>query len=699
MNENVMKDPTSEELERLIQESLSRFSAGEIVKGKVARVQGNVVLVDLGWKSEGVLPVTEFAEPNNIKEGDEVMVFVEALENREGQPVISKKKADFQLAWDTIKRKLEAEESCPAIVRKKVKGGLQVEVFGLDAFLPGSQVDIRSVTDFDSYISDEIEVKIIKVNWNKRNIVVSRRMLLEEEMSRLHQERMSQLEVDELVEGTVKNIVDFGAFIDLGGLDALLHISDISWKKIVHPAEVLKVNEKIQVKVLTKNEETGRVTVGLKQLTPHPWENIDKRYSIGARVQGKVTSFTDYGAFVELEKGIEGLIHVSEMSWTRAVSHPAQILQIGQDVEAIVLSMDKDNRRISLGLKQTMPDPWSTIEDRYHIGQRIKGVISALKNFGAFVEIEEGIEGLVRNVDLSWTKRIKHPRDILKKGDSVETIILDVDKENRRITLGLKQTQEDPFYSWSKEHKEGDKVVGKIIDMPSSGVVVALTEEIEGFIPQQQLSKRKIKKIKDHYELGQELELIIRRIDSKARRVILSEREVYQKEEREPRERIPVEPIQAPRGFSLKDHLAESLKELEEATEPAIEAEEIEEAKEPEAEAIAATEETEEIEATEKTEQKQRLQEAEKTEETAKKPEAEEVTQQPVEAQAEKAEEAEKPAKKTTRKKQTAEKKETKAKTKAKAKTEEKPKTRNTRNTPTRNTRAAGKKTETKKGK
>lgn len=563
MTDKVLEDPSSEDLEKLIQESLSKFTVGEIVKGTVARVQGNNVLVDLGWKSEGIIPITEFTDPDNINEGDEVMVFVEALENREGLPVISKKKADFQMAWDTIKRKLEAEEPCPAIVRKKVKGGLQVEVFGLDAFLPGSQVDIRSVTDFDSYIGKEIDVKIIKVNWNKRNIVVSRRMLLEEELARIQRERMAELTIDDVIEGTVKNIVDFGAFIDLGGLDALLHISDISWKKIVHPAEVLKVGEKIDVKILTKNEETGRVTVGLKQLTPHPWENIDKKFSIGSRVQGKVTSFTDYGAFVELEKGIEGLIHISEMSWTRMVSHPAQILQIGQDVEAIVLSLDKENRRISLGLKQTMPDPWSVIDESYSIGQRIHGVVSSLKNFGAFVEIEEGIEGLIRNVDLSWTKRVKHPREILHKGDKIETIILDIDKENRRITLGLKQTQEDPFYHWSKKHKEGLQIVGKIIDMPTSGVVVALTEEIEGFIPLQQLRKRKIKKIKDHYDLGQELNLVIRRIDSKARRVILSEREFYSKEEA--KERREAESIKAPKGFSLKEHLADAFSTLEEA--------------------------------------------------------------------------------------------------------------------------------------
>ena len=651
MAENVVKDPTSEELEKLISESLSSLHVGEIVTGKIARVEGNSVLIDLGWKSEGVLSITEFNEPEAIKVGDDVIVFVESLENREGLPVISKKKADFQMAWDTIKRKLEAEESCPALVRKKVKGGLQVEVFGLDAFLPGSQVDIRSVTDFDAYIGKEIEVKIIKVNWNKRNIVVSRRMLLEEELARLHKEALDRLNVDEVVEGIVKNIVDFGAFIDLGGLDALLHISDISWKKIVHPAEVLKVGEKIKVKVLTKNEETGRVTVGLKQLTPHPWDNVDKRYSIGSRVKGTVTSFTDYGAFVELEKGIEGLIHISEMSWTRTVSHPAQILQIGHEVETIVLSMDKDNRRISLGLKQTTPDPWSMIDERYHIGQRLEGTVTSLKNFGAFVEIQEGIEGLVRNVDLSWTKRIKHPREILKKGERVETIILDVDKESRRITLGLKQTQEDPFYSWSKEHKEGAHVLGKIIDMPSSGVVVALTEEIEGFVPQQQLRKRKIKKIKDHYRLGEELQLIIRRIDLKGRRVILSERDYYKKTEA--KERRHAESIQAPKGFSLKDHLADALSTLEEAAESTEETKQTTKAaekpkkKEPETKLKETAKDKSETTTAEKTEAK-----AEGKEKKEEKPKKRATTRKKkVTTEAEADGEAKAEPKKTTRKK------------------------------------------------
>ena len=637
MKEKVIKDPTGEELEKLIAESLSSLHVGEIVKGKIARVEGNSVLVDLGWKSEGLLSITEFNEPSEIDVGDEVMVFVESLENREGLPVISKKKADFQMAWDTIKRKLEAEESCPALVRKKVKGGLQVEVFGLDAFLPGSQVDIRSVMDFDAYIGKEIEVKIIKVNWNKRNIVVSRRMLLEEELARQHRERLAQLNVDDVVKGTVKNIVDFGAFIDLGGLDALLHISDISWKKIVHPAEVLKVGDEIDIKILTKNEETGRVTVGLKQLTPHPWENIDKKYAIGSRIKGIVTSFTDYGAFVELEKGIEGLIHISEMSWTRTVSHPAQILQIGQEVEAIVLSLDKDNRRISLGLKQTMPDPWSMIDERYHIGQRIEGTVTSLKNFGAFVEIQEGIEGLVRNVDLSWTKRIKHPREILRKGEKVETIILDIDKESRRITLGLKQTQEDPFYNWSKEHKEGNHIIGKIIDMPSSGVVVALTEEIEGFIPQQQLRKRKIKKIKDHYTLGEELQLVIRRIDSKGRRVILSERDFYKKAEE--KERRQAESIKAPKAFALKDHLADAISTLEEVTETTEEKPEEKPKKKTQAKKVKEESETAKEEPKEEKSKKETI---------SKKKAAEEETKE--EAKAEEKVEAAKTKKKTTKK-------------------------------------------------
>lgn len=544
-------------------ESFRSLKPGEIVSGKVIKKLPNAVLVDLGLKAEGVLPLEQFRNPADVVEGQEVMVYLDALEDREGFPVISKKKADFQLAWNSIKEKSESAEGVPATVVKRVKGGLAVEVMGLDAFLPGSQVDLRPVPNLDALVGKDLEVKIISVNWFKKNIVVSRRVLLEELQEKARKELFARISLGDTIDGTVKTITDFGAFVDIGGVDALLHISDLAWNKVVHPKEVVNVGDELKVKVLSADENTGRITVGLKQLTEHPWERVEEKYPIGTRINGRVTTLADYGAFVELEKGIEGLIHISEMSWTKSIHHPSQILQAGQDVEAVVLNIDKENRRISLGLKQTMPDPWSLIEEKYQVGQRLKGKVRALKDFGAFVEIEEGIEGLIHNADLSWTKRVHHPREELKKGQEVETVLLGIDKENRRITLGLKQTQEDPFYQISKDMKEGDIVTARIVDLPKPGVVVSLEYGIEGFVPLSQLA-RGGKKAKEKYQIGEELELKIVRIDLNHRRIALSERAAQglppepvpeeRRERRRPRREREPEEEQTDR-FTFEDHL------------------------------------------------------------------------------------------------------------------------------------------------
>ncbi len=553
---DVLTDPSRRELEKYVEENLPKLKEGDIIKGTIVSRVGNNVLVDIGCKSEGVITLDEFTNPEEAQPGKEINVYLEALEDREGQPVISKEKADFMLSWDAIKEKLEKGDKCKATVRKKVKGGLQVEVMGLEAFLPGSQIDVRPVTNFDDFVGKEIDVKIIKVNWAKRNIVVSRRQLLEEARSQKEVELFNKLNVGDIVEGTVKNIVEYGAFIDLGGIDALLHISDISWKKIYHPKEVLNVGEKVKVMVFTKNEETKRITVGMKQMKPHPWENIEEKYPVGSRVKGKITSFTDYGAFMEIEPGIFGLIHVSEMSWTKNVVKPEKILKIGEQVEAIVLSIDKENHKISLGLKQAQPDPWSLIGEKYKIGEKIKGEVKALRQFGAFVEIEEGIEGLVRNADLSWTKRIKHPREILKKGQKIEAIVLNIDKEARRITLGYKHTKEDPFYTFAKAHEAGEVLKVSVIDIPATGVVVQLPYELEGFIPLSFLNIPKKKKPKDVYRIGQEISATIKRIDTKTRKVILTEKPIVKKKKdikRKPAKRTEHE--MSPKKFTLKDHL------------------------------------------------------------------------------------------------------------------------------------------------
>lgn len=553
-----------EELKNIYDQSFPKIKEGEIIKGRIIRNLGNVVLVDMGLKSEGVLPAEEFKNTDDIVEGKEIWVYLEALEDKEGFPVISKRKADFQLAWDTIRQKAENSEGVAATVRKKVKGGFAVEVLGLDAFLPGSQVDIRPVNNPDALIGKTFDVKIISVNRFKKNIVVSRRALLEEQAKKAREEALARIKTGDIVEGIVKSITEFGAFIDIGGIDALLHISDLAWNKVVHPKELVNIGEKIKVKVLSADSETGRVTVGLKQLTPHPWDGIEEKYPIGSRVKGRVTTLAEYGAFVELEKGVEGLIHVSEMSWTKMIHHPSQLLKIGDTVETVVLSIDKENRRISLGLKQTTPDPWSLIDEKYHVGQKVTGRIKSLKEFGAFVEIEEGIEGLIHNNDFSWTKKIKHPREVVKKDQKIETIILEIDKENRRIGLGVKQLKEDPFYRFSKEYKEGDVVKARIIDLPKPGVVVSLPHGIEGFVPLSQLV-RATRKTKDKYKIGEEIELAIAKIDLEHRHISLSEKILYKppKEEvtkEKPKKRArrrasEITPEEEIDRFTLEDHL------------------------------------------------------------------------------------------------------------------------------------------------
>ncbi|UCG44395.1 MAG: 30S ribosomal protein S1 [candidate division WOR-3 bacterium] len=562
------KDATVEHgsAEDIYADSFPTLKPGEIVSGTIIKKLPNAVLIDLGLKAEGVLPLEEFRNPEQVTEGQEIKVYLDALEDREGFPVISKKKADFQLAWEKIKEKSESAEGVPATVIKRVKGGLAVEVMGLDAFLPGSQVDLRLVPNLDALVGKELEVKIISVNWYKKNIVVSRRVLLEERQEEARRRLFAELSIGDLIDGTVKTITDFGAFVDIGGVDALLHISDLAWNKVVHPKEVVNVGDELKVKVLSADEKTGRITVGLKQLTPHPWEKVEDKYPIGTKIKGRVTTLAEYGAFVELEKGIEGLIHISEMSWTKNIHHPSQILTVDQDVEAVVLNIDKDNRRISLGLKQTMPDPWSLIEEKYSVGQRVEGKVRALKDFGAFVEIEEGIEGLIHNADISWTKRVKHPRDELKKGQTVETVILGIDQENRRITLGYKQTQEDPFYQISKELNEGDVIKARIVDLPKPGVVVALEHGIEGFVPLSHLA-RGGKKAKEKYQIGEELELKVIRIDLNHRRIALSEKALVAPEEiaeppPPPRERRRPRPVREREReeeesdrFTLEDHL------------------------------------------------------------------------------------------------------------------------------------------------
>ncbi|MCX7785447.1 MAG: 30S ribosomal protein S1 [candidate division WOR-3 bacterium] len=508
---------------KIYEEAFPTLKEGEIVKGKIIRCTEDSVFIDLGLKSEAVVPINEFSPTDVLSEGNDVLVYLEALEGIDGLPIISKKKADALIAWTEIENKAQSQDIITAKVIKKVTGGLLVEVFGQEAFLPGSQIELKPVYNPDEYIGKLLEVKIISVNPKKRNIVVSRRKILEEKLDEARRRVFSTIKVGDIVEGTVTNLTDFGAFVDIDGVPALLHISDMSWDRITNPAEVLKKGDHIKIKVLTVNPENYRITVGLKQLTKHPWEEIEQRYPIGSKVKGKVTTIAEYGVLVELEKNLEGFIHTSELSWNKSIQHPSQLLKVGDEVEAMVLAVDRELRRISLGLKQTTPDPWSTIEERFQIGEKITGRITALKPFGAFVEIEPGIEGLIRNNDLSWTKRVRHPGEIVKKNQKIEAIILDIDKENRQIALGLKQTKEDPFYRLSKEYKPGDQISARIVDISKTGIIVNLPYGIEGYVPKTQLIE-KLGKKDSKYQIGNSLDLKITRIDFENRRIGLSEK-------------------------------------------------------------------------------------------------------------------------------------------------------------------------------
>src|SRR5262247_741779 len=497
------------------EESLRSLGEGEIVRGTVLAVDDKEVLVDVGFKSEGVIALSEFPDPASIKVGQVIDVFLEKMENQDGLVVLSKQRADFVRVWDKVK---EVEGR---LVRK-IKGGVVVDLYGVEAFLPGSQIALRQVQNVDGLLGQTVQVKIIKLNKRRRNIVVSRRAVLEQERDRMKSTILKDLAKDQIREGVVKNITDFGAFVDLGGIDGLLHITDMSWGRVAHPSERGKMGDKLRVKVLNFDPEKERISLGLKQLEPYPWEGVEEKYKVGDRIKGKVVSITDYGAFVELVKGVEGLIHVSEMSWTRHVRHPSKIVNIGDIIEAVVLKVDKANEKISLGLKQVEPDPWLTLDHKYPPGMKVKGKVRNLTNFGAFVELEEGIDGLVHVSDMSWTKRVAHPSEVLKKGDTVEVVILSIDKEHRRISLGLKQVSEDPWPSLAEKFPSGMVLSGTVNRLFDRGAIVDLGEGIEGFIPLSQLGIDDLKRPNDAFEVGEPLTMKVTRVDVPNHRLILS---------------------------------------------------------------------------------------------------------------------------------------------------------------------------------
>src|SRR5690349_13717153 len=509
---------------QLYEDSLKDLEEGEIVRGRVLKIDDKEVTVDVGFKSEGVIPVEEFPDLEGVKVGDEIEVFLEKTENQDGLVVLSKQRADFVKVWDRVKTASDNGELVEGKLVRKIKGGVVVDLYGVEAFLPGSQIALRQVQNVDSLISQSMEFKIIKLNKRRRNIVVSRRAVLEEHRAKQKSEIIQELAKDQIREGVVKNITDFGAFVDLGGIDGLLHITDMSWGRVSHPSELVSIGDKVKVKVLSFDPEKERISLGMKQLTPYPWEDVDKRYSVTQRVKGKVVSITDYGAFVELEKGIEGLIHISEMSWTRHVRHPSKVVAIGDEVETMILKIDKENEKISLGLKQIEPDPWLTLDQRFPIGTKLQGKVRNLTNFGAFVEIEEGIDGLVHISDMSWTRRVSHPSEILKKGDKIDVVVLAIDKDARRISLGLKQVSEDPWPTLAERYLSDMLVKGKVVRLLDRGAIVDLEDGIEGFIPLSQLGIEALKKPADSFHVGDDLQLKVTRVDTQAHRIILSVR-------------------------------------------------------------------------------------------------------------------------------------------------------------------------------
>ncbi len=520
MSTSVLESQTNQELADLIDSKFREFREGTIVKGTIIEIRPQVVLVDIGYKSEGAIPSNEF-EDEEIEAGDEVEVLLERLENDEGMVVLSKEKAAHKQNWEKIVKVFQDGGLVRGKVKSVVKGGLTVNV-GVEAFLPGSQVDIIPPKDLNEYVGNIYEFKIVKVNDERKNIVLSRREVIEAERAELRQQFLRTVKVGDKVTGAVKNITDFGAFVDLQGMDGLLHITDMSWGRINHPSEMLIIGQPVEVVILDVDREKERVSLGLKQMSDNPWEDIERKFPIGSQVKGKVTKLLPYGAFIELERGVEGLVHVSELSWVKRITRPSDVLELDQVIEAVVLGISIEEQKISLGVRQLEPNPWDEIEVRYPIGATIKGPVRNLTAYGAFVELEEGIDGMVHVSDMSWTRKINHPSEVLKKGDEVEAIVLSIDKGNQRVSLGLKQLEDDPWSHIDERFKVGDLVKGTVAKIASFGAFISLDGDIDGLIHISQLSEDHVEKVKDVIKVGDEVEARVIKVDKVERRIGLS---------------------------------------------------------------------------------------------------------------------------------------------------------------------------------
>ena len=527
----------------LYEQSVRAIRGGQVVPGKVLHVDPDNVLVDVGYKSEGLIPTWEFADERGtvrIQAGDTVEVMVEEVEDESGMILLSKEKADRLRVWDDLSNAHTQDEIVEGVITGRVKGGLSVSLRGVKAFLPGSQVDLRPVRNLDRIIGETHKFKIIKFNKRRGNIVLSRRALLETERQSLREETLRSLEGGQVIDGIVKNLTDYGAFIDLGGIDGLLHITDMSWGRLSHPSEVFQVGDRVRVQVLKFDPDTERVSLGLKQLQPDPWVNTKDRYPMGLRLSGKVVSLADYVAFVELEPGVEGLIHISEMSWTKRVKHPSKMVAIGDSVDVLVLDVDEENRKISLGMKQTEPNPWSLLEDKYPSGTHVTGMARNVTNFGVFVGIEEGIDGLIHVSDISWTQRVKDPRELYKKGDELEAVVLKVDKDNEKFSLGIKQLGRNPWEDMADRHPVGTKVTGKVTSVADFGVFVEIEEGIEGLVYASEVAKD-AEDLSDVVKVGEEVEALVVRVEPGEQKIALSMRAIQERQEREAIERVTVQ--------------------------------------------------------------------------------------------------------------------------------------------------------------
>ncbi|MFC1724703.1 30S ribosomal protein S1, partial [candidate division KSB1 bacterium] len=608
-------------LTKLYDQTISEFKEGEILQGKIITIDDKEIVVDIGFKSEGTIPVDEFDSTEELHIGDEIEVYLDNIEDKDGQMVLSKKKADFTRTWQKIMEMYENDTVFLGKCLRRIKGGMVVDLMGIDAFLPGSQIDVKPIRDFDALISKEMEFKIVKVNELRKNIVVSRRVIIEEGLKEQRGKIIEELEKGQIREGVVKNITDFGVFIDLGGVDGLLHITDLSWGRVNHPSEVVQFDQKINVMILDFDENKERISLGLKQMLPHPWEDIESKYPVGSKVKGKVVSLTDYGAFVEIEKGIEGLIHISEMSWTEHIKHPSKVLSLGDEVEATILSIEKAERKISLGLKQNEPDPWDLVEKKYPVGAKHEGIVRNITNFGVFVELEEGIDGLVHISDLSWTKKIRHPGEVVKKGDQINVVVMDISREERKISLGHKQIDENPWDKFEKEYSVGAYTDSEIVRVMDKGIIVNLPLNVEGFVPTSQIDL-KDGKLTETFKPGDKVNLKIIEFEKASKKIVLSHSAFIKEQE----------------NAEVQEFLNKQKKELETLGE-------LKQLKEKASKAVEKEPEEEPKKKKEKKEKK--VEPKEKKVETDEKPE--ETVEEPVEA--EKKDEPKKTTKKKTAKK------------------------------------------------